>query len=91
MTCFIEYTCTYSWNLQFLNHVIITKTKVLLPQRQVTITDNGYSIYALWFSFSHHLFSNILDSNVPYDGYSKNVSCVLSLIYTFIAAHVKSM
>ena len=29
----------YYWNLQFLNNVIINKTKILLPQAKVTPTD----------------------------------------------------
>jgi hypothetical protein len=37
LTWFIRYI--YYWNLQFLNNVIINKTKVLLPQAYVTLTD----------------------------------------------------
>jgi hypothetical protein len=29
----------YYWNLQFLNNIIINKTKVLLPQAYVTLAD----------------------------------------------------
>ena len=32
------------WNLQFLNNVIINKTKVLLPQAYVTLTESGYPV-----------------------------------------------
>ena len=39
----------YYWNLQFLNNIIINKTKVLLLQAQVTLADFGYFVYALWF------------------------------------------
>jgi hypothetical protein len=39
-------------NLQFLNHVIIIKIKVLLPQTYVTFADFGYSVDALLFSWS---------------------------------------
>ena len=35
--CFIRYI--YYWNLQFLNNIIINKTKVLLPQAWVTLAD----------------------------------------------------
>jgi hypothetical protein len=38
----------YYWNWQFLNNVIINKTKVLLLQAKVTIADFGYPVYALW-------------------------------------------
>ena len=31
-------------NLQFLNNVIINKTKVLLPQVEVTVNDFGYPV-----------------------------------------------
>ena len=34
---------------QFLNGLIITKTKVLLPQAQVTLGDFGCPVQALWF------------------------------------------
>ena len=37
LTWFIRYI--YCWNLQFLNNVIINKTKVLLPQANVTLAD----------------------------------------------------
>ena len=37
LTWFIRYI--YYWNLQFLNNVIINKTKVLLPQAYVTLAD----------------------------------------------------
>jgi hypothetical protein len=37
LTWFIRYI--YYWNFQFLNNVIINKTKVLLPQAYVTLAD----------------------------------------------------
>jgi hypothetical protein len=37
LTWFIRYI--YYWNLQFLNNVIINKTKALLPQAYVTLAD----------------------------------------------------
>jgi hypothetical protein len=40
LTWFIRYI--YYWNLQFLNNVIIHKTKALLPQAYVTLADFGY-------------------------------------------------
>ena len=42
LTWFIRYI--YYWNLQFLNHVIINKTKVLLPQTYVTLANFGYPV-----------------------------------------------
>jgi len=39
---FIKYI--YYWNWQFLNNVIINKTKVLLPQVQVILADFGYPV-----------------------------------------------
>ena len=39
----------YCWNLQFLNNVIIIKTKVLPSQALVTLAEFGYSGYTLWF------------------------------------------
>ena len=37
-------------NLQFLNHVIDIKSKVLLPQVYVTLSDFGYPLHAFGFS-----------------------------------------
>ena len=39
---FIRYI--YYWNLQFLNNVIINKTKFLLPREFVTLADFGYPV-----------------------------------------------
>jgi hypothetical protein len=36
------YIYFYYWNLQFLNNVIINKTKGLLPEAKVTLGDFGY-------------------------------------------------
>ena len=42
LTWFIIYF--YYWNLQFLNNVIINKTKVLLLQAYATLDDFGYPV-----------------------------------------------
>ena len=42
LTWFIRYI--YYWILQFLNNVIIIKTKVLHPQAYVTLPDFGYPV-----------------------------------------------
>ena len=34
----------YYWNLQFLNNVIINKSKVPLPRAYVTLADFGYLV-----------------------------------------------
>ena len=47
LTWFIRYI--YFWNLQFLHNVIINKTKVLLPQVEVTLGDLG-DHSRLWLS-----------------------------------------
>jgi hypothetical protein len=39
LTSFIRYMYIFYCKLQFLNHVIIIKTKVLLAQAYVTMTD----------------------------------------------------
>jgi hypothetical protein len=45
LTWFIRYNVyMYYWNLQFLNNVIINKTKVLLPQVWVTLAVFGYHV-----------------------------------------------
>ena len=38
------FRCIYYWNLQFLKNVIITKTKFLLHQAYVILTDVGYPV-----------------------------------------------
>ena len=53
LTWFIR--CIHYWNLQFLNNVIINKTKVLLHQAQVILVDVGYSVYTLWFYYSQNI------------------------------------
>ena len=37
----------YYWNIQFLNNVIIIKTKVLLPQASMDMSDFDYSVFLL--------------------------------------------
>jgi hypothetical protein len=45
LACSIRYKYIFvHQNLQFLNHVIITKAKVLLPQANVTLADFGYPV-----------------------------------------------
>jgi hypothetical protein len=39
---------------QFLNNVIINRTKVFLPQAYLTLDDFGYPVYALWFYGVHN-------------------------------------
>ena len=36
---------------QFLNNVIINKTKALLSQEQVIVADFGYPVQTLWLAF----------------------------------------
>ena len=49
----------YCWNIQFLNNVIIIKTKVFLPQ--VTLADFGYLVQALCRFYCSHRFYNLFD------------------------------
>jgi hypothetical protein len=70
LTWFITYVCYLK--LQFLNNVIIIKSKSLLPH---AFPDFGDHVYALWFTCSQ---------NSPEDGYSRNASCALNLISTFL-------
>ena len=48
LTWFIRYI--YYWNCQFLNNVIINKTKVLLSQAYLTLADLlfGFPIFRFW-------------------------------------------
>ena len=61
----------YHRNFQFLNNVIINKTKVFLPQAYVTIA------IIIWLS-------NLSILSVPDESYSRNVLCTLNLISTFL-------
>jgi hypothetical protein len=47
---FIRYI--YFWNLQFLNHVIIFKTKVLLLDAYMTLADFVCLVYDIWLNCS---------------------------------------
>ena len=40
LSLFIRYIC--HWNLQFLNNIIMIKTKVLIPRAYVTFVGFGY-------------------------------------------------
>jgi hypothetical protein len=70
-------TSIYYWNLQFLNNVIMNKTKVLLPQAWVILADFGYLFYALGFYCSQN-YKIICLSNL-----SKRVVCTKLGIYVF--------
>jgi hypothetical protein len=50
LTWYIKYICY--WNLDFLNNVIIIKTKVLLPHAYVHLTDFGYRLGPLVLLFT---------------------------------------
>ena len=54
---FIRYI--YYWNLQFINNVIITNTKVPIPQAYVTLDDFGYRAYILWVYCSQTLYNDL--------------------------------
>ena len=47
LTWYIRYI--YYWKLQFLNNVIINKTKVLLPQAHVTLADYYWAFQSFDF------------------------------------------
>jgi len=61
--------------LQFLNNVIIIKTKVLLLQTCGTSADFDNFLYALWFNCRQRFFlliawlSSLLPLRVPDEGY----------------------
>ena len=40
----MQWTHIYYWNEQFLNYVIIYKTKVLLPHAEVTVAHLDYPV-----------------------------------------------
>ena len=47
-------------NLQFLNYVIIVKTKILPSQAQVTIADFGDPVQALSLTYSQNFFNYLV-------------------------------
>ena len=82
---FIRYI--YYWNLQFLNNVIIDKTKALLPQAYMTLGDLSW----FWLSCLCHFIllipklqiiwlSKLSILSVPAEGCSINALCALNLI-----------
>ena len=42
-----------------INHVIIIKTRVIIPQAYVTSADFGYSVKGLWFLCSQRHLNNL--------------------------------
>ena len=57
----------FYWNLQFLNNVIINKTKVLLLQSRVTLADFGFIVskFFNYFAFQIFRFWAFLIKGVP--------------------------
>ena len=85
LTWFIIYI--YYRNLQFLNNVIINKTKVLHHQALVTLADFEYPVFVFWFhcpqNFELYLDFHSSILSIRYGGHSINASCALNLISTF--------
>jgi hypothetical protein len=54
LTWFIRYIykTMYYWILQFINNVIIITTKVFIRPTEVKLAEFGYTVYALWYSWS---------------------------------------
>jgi hypothetical protein len=52
LTWFIRYT--YYRKIQYLNNVIINKTKILHHQAEVTLTAFGYPVLVRWFHCSQN-------------------------------------
>ena len=77
---FLNSVATNTENANY--HVFIINTKVLLYQAQGDIS--GYHVEALWFSCSQRFFTYISTLNVPDEGYSRNASCALNLMSTFL-------
>ena len=79
----------FYWNLQFLNNVIIHKTKVL-PLRHMW----PYTTLAILFrSYGFIGLKNVnyfFTLSVPDEGYSRNASCTLNLISTFLCGLFQS-
>ena len=72
-------------NLQFLSDVIIIKTKALLPQAQVTSDDFWLSslgplVFIAPIDFYIIWPTHVLNMNVPYESYYRNVSYALNYI-----------
>ena len=59
---------------------------IYLPQALVTVADFGYPVQAFWFYCCQKLIwlSNLSILSVPDEGYSRNASCALNQISTFL-------
>ena len=75
----------YYMYLQFLNNVILIKTKVLLIQAYLTSADFDDCLYAFRFNYRQRFFfgsntwpTNLLPLSVPDEGYWGNTSCTLN-------------
>ena len=78
-----------NWNLQFLNNVIINKTKVLFPRAWVILADFDHPVWAMWFYCSQNfklfgfpIFWFWASPNESY--FQKRIVCTKFDIYVFI-------
>jgi len=81
---FIRYI--YYWNLQFLNNVIINKTRVLLLA--ILFRPFGFYSSQKFKLFGFPIFQML---SVPDEGYSKNALYTLNLISMFLFSYIKFM
>ena len=78
------------WNSQFINNIIITKSKILLPQTYVTLCDlSRYRlsclcplVFLLIKDFYIIWLSNLFTLSGPDNGYSRKAPCPLNYIST---------
>jgi len=75
LTWFIRYI--YYWNLQFLNNVIIIKTKVRWPQAYAILADFGSLVYFLPETLICLAFQSF-DMGVPDGEHSRNAPWALT-------------
>ena len=85
---FVDMIC-FNRNLQFLNHVIIIKTNVLLPQTLMTLDHFSYSVHVLWFSWSERLLNHLAFKYFFFERiwwrlFHKHVMCTKFDIYAFL-------
>ena len=81
---FVRYI--YHWNLQFLNYVIIIKTKV--DHNRFWLSCFGSLVLLPPKDFKIIWPSNLLILIVPDEGYSRNVLYEVSLIFTFLLGYI---
>ena len=96
LTWYIIYRYIYDWDWQYLNNVIIIKTKILLPRAFVTLAD--FTIRSFWFCcspkiiklFGFPIFSTIQEATRVYLMKVIPEKCLLTKLVTDIYVFIQT-